>query len=659
MAPHWKHRLIRGGGLGTALLLGLGVFASPPPANAATPPGSPGAVALSKTPIPADGSWQGYVESTGAPALAPVAIASTSGAVANAQALAGGSGTATLTNVAGQAPPTIVLDYGKEVGGLPFFNVSAASPVSPATSVTLRSGYSEAKQYLFGAPPATALAAAAAAGAASVSVNSVTGFFTGGPLTIGSGTSQESATITAVGTPAASSNLYAAASPGDTNVKVTSVANLAAGSPVTIDPGPSQEQVTITSVGTAGTNSTLTAGTVTTPGLPVPGYPGASFLWNAPGFSSAAAAGTIFVRRDFNLTADQLAGMTDAVVRANVDDQYALFVNGVQVAASTVANGWQASQLADVKSLLVAGNNVIAIAPYNVSGAGGFIAALQMDFTPAAGVAGNQVLIQTEGDGSWRASALNAPACTTASLACIASSAPAGWATAGFDDSAWPPVPAGDAAAYPVSPWNTLATPSVPQPDIISVASSAGFTAGDTVVIDPGTASQESAAVASVATGSLTLAANLAIVHTAGAAVLDQSSPGTGVTFTPALTSAHPVLRPIASAGTGITFTPALTQAHPSGTALTTVATSVTGDANGNNGVGTDGSRADNFTLPAAAGGTTIGNAVTAVQGGERFQAIQLTTPGTVTLSGLGITARFDNAARRPTAGTSCPAMTR
>jgi hypothetical protein len=643
MASQLKHRLISGGGLGTALLLGLGIFVSSPQASAATTPGSPGVVALSKTPIAADSSWQGNVESNGAPSVAPVAIASASGGVTNAQALVTGSGTATLTDVAGQAPPTLVLDYGKEVGGLPFFNVSSAAPSSPATSVTLRSGYSEAKQYLFGAPPATTLAAAASAGATNVSVNSVNGFFTGEPLTIGAGATQQSATITAVGTPAASLKMSAAASPGDTNVKVTSVANLTAGSPIIIDPGPNQEQATITSVGTAGVNSTLTAGTVTTPGLPVPSYTGASFLWNAPGFTSSAPTGTIFVRRDFTLTANQLTNMTDAVVRANVDDQYTLFVNGVQVAASTVANGWQTSQLADVKSLLVAGNNVIAIAPYNVSGAGGFIAALQMDFTPAAGVAGNQTLIQTEGDGSWLASELNAPACTTASLACIASSAPAGWANAGFDDSAWPPIPAGDAAAYPVSPWNTLATPSVPQPDIISVASSAGFTAGDTIVIDPGTANQESDTIASVAAGSLTLAANLSIVHSTGTAVLDESSPGTGVTFTPALTRAHAVLSGIASAGTGITFTPALTQAYPSGTSLTTAATSITGDANGNNGVGTDGSRADNFTLTAATGGTTIGNAVTAVQGGERFQAIQLTTPGTVTLSSLGITVKFDN----------------
>ena len=67
------------------------------------------------------------------------------------------------------------------------------------------------------------------------------------------------------------------------------------------------------------------------------------------------------------------------------------------------------------------------------------------------------------------------------------------------------------------------------------------------------------------------------------------------------------------------------------------------GDANGNNGVGTDRSRADSFTLTPASGGTRVGNAVTAVQGGERYEAISLTTPGTVVLSGAGITAKFNN----------------
>ncbi len=252
MASRRRRRLIGGSALGAATLLGLAAFVPSQQARAAVPAAPPGAVTLSKTPIPADASWQSYVESNGASTVKPAAITATSGAVTNAQALVSGSGTATLTDVAGQAPPTIVLDYGKEVGGLPFFNVSSATPASSATSVTLRSGYSEARQYLLGAAPTTTLAAPAAAGAANASVNSVAGFYAGEPLTIGSGASAQSAQITAVGTPAAALNLYSAAAPGDTSIKVTSVANLAVGAPVSIGSGASREQATITSVGTAG-----------------------------------------------------------------------------------------------------------------------------------------------------------------------------------------------------------------------------------------------------------------------------------------------------------------------------------------------------------------------------------------------------------------------
>ncbi len=180
MATGRKSRLTGGSGLGIAVLLTVAAAVPLPEAHAVAQPDNSGAVALSKSPVPADASWQSYVESDGAPTVKPAAVVSTSGAVTGAQALVNGTGTVTLTDVAGQAPPTIVLDYGKEVGGLPFFNVSSASPASPATSVTLRSGYSEARQYLFGAAPSTALAAPAAAGATNVSVNSVTGFYAGG-----------------------------------------------------------------------------------------------------------------------------------------------------------------------------------------------------------------------------------------------------------------------------------------------------------------------------------------------------------------------------------------------------------------------------------------------------------------------------------------------
>ena len=166
-------------------------------AGAATSIGAPSqstgdrAIGLSNSPIAAKNTWQSYVQGNDASVVNPVAATVMSGNVTNPQALVTGSGATTLTNVAGQAPPILFLDYGREVGGLPFFGVQSVSPTSPATSVTMRAGYSELRRYLIGAAPTTSLAAPAAPGATNVSVGSVTNFNVGGPLTIDTGANQD------------------------------------------------------------------------------------------------------------------------------------------------------------------------------------------------------------------------------------------------------------------------------------------------------------------------------------------------------------------------------------------------------------------------------------------------------------------------------------
>src|SRR4051794_23462620 len=80
---------------------------------AASPARGDDAFSLSSTPIPADNGWRSLVLADDATVLKPVKVTAT-GNVTNPQALVSGSGTATLTNAAGQAPPVIVLDYGKE-----------------------------------------------------------------------------------------------------------------------------------------------------------------------------------------------------------------------------------------------------------------------------------------------------------------------------------------------------------------------------------------------------------------------------------------------------------------------------------------------------------------------------------------------------------------
>src|ERR671923_669393 len=112
--------------------------------------------------------------------------------------------------------------------------------------------------------------------------------------------------------------------------------------------------------------------------------------------------------------------------------------------------------------------------------------------------------------------------------------------------------------------------------------------------------------------------------------------------------------RPIASVGTsgangtGITLTAPLAEAHPAGAPVRGITGSLTGDRNGFNGVGVDPSRANSFTLTAPG---TVGNAPDQIQGGQRFQAITLTTPGTVELTSVGIHFRHPNASSDDYAG--------
>ena len=100
--------------------------------------------ASSGTPWPASPNWQAYDETPTSAQVCPTAVYSTSGTVSGASTLlCGGSADATLSYVSGGTAPTIVYDYGKEVGGVPYFYVSSASG-----SPTLQAGYSESSLYI-------------------------------------------------------------------------------------------------------------------------------------------------------------------------------------------------------------------------------------------------------------------------------------------------------------------------------------------------------------------------------------------------------------------------------------------------------------------------------------------------------------------------------
>src|SRR5262249_10296105 len=142
------------------------------------------AIGLSKTPIREDPSWRSHVLGDGTDVVRPIRIASTSGEVTNARGLVDPSkGPATLTLTPGGLPPTIVLDDGREGGGLPHFDVSAVTPAGDATSVNLRAGYSETYEFMWSYGN-TALSTPAAAGDTNLKVGAVANFVVGGTLTV-------------------------------------------------------------------------------------------------------------------------------------------------------------------------------------------------------------------------------------------------------------------------------------------------------------------------------------------------------------------------------------------------------------------------------------------------------------------------------------------
>ena len=205
-------------------------------------------------PIPENPAWKQYVLGTGKPDAAPVRVASTSGAITNAQGLVHRSRRpTTLTYTPGRPAPTIVLDYGREVGGLPFFDVARIAPAGGATSVSLRAAYSETLQFLWSYGNST-LSVAAAAGDTNLKLGSVANFVVGGTLEV----DDETATIAAVGTQSRSTTLFAAAAAGDTNIKVASTTGIAAGDTMRIDTAGTTESVTVTNVGTQGPGTGIT-----------------------------------------------------------------------------------------------------------------------------------------------------------------------------------------------------------------------------------------------------------------------------------------------------------------------------------------------------------------------------------------------------------------
>ncbi|MGC5224458.1 alpha-L-rhamnosidase C-terminal domain-containing protein [Micromonospora sp. DT81.3] len=87
--------------------------------------------------------WEDYVLGPDDADVRPVAVVSVSGDVTKADSLTDGGDGVTLTMTEGGAPPVVVLDYGVNVGGIPYFDVTAVSGTP-----TLRASFSESLRFI-------------------------------------------------------------------------------------------------------------------------------------------------------------------------------------------------------------------------------------------------------------------------------------------------------------------------------------------------------------------------------------------------------------------------------------------------------------------------------------------------------------------------------
>jgi alpha-L-rhamnosidase len=132
----YRGRAALTGGVGVAAAI---LLVAPVSAGAATP----ARAALPAWPAAPD--WQQYVEAPSSLNVTPVRVVSVGGTVTNPNGIvSGGRGDTTLTRTASDTGPTdIVLDYGRDIGGVPSFTVKAASG-----DPTMEAGYSEAEEYV-------------------------------------------------------------------------------------------------------------------------------------------------------------------------------------------------------------------------------------------------------------------------------------------------------------------------------------------------------------------------------------------------------------------------------------------------------------------------------------------------------------------------------
>ncbi|MCE5238071.1 beta-galactosidase [bacterium] len=153
----------------------------------------------------------------------------------------------------------------------------------------------------------------------------------------------------------------------------------------------------------------------------------ASWVWAAETYGKDHC--TAYLRKSFELPVAP-AQVTEARVQVTADDKYRLYVNGKEVAGSSDTDGWRTPETVDLKPLLVAGRNVLAVQAEDVAAAEGFVLE---GWVRAPGMD-----LEVLTDGSWKGVGQTAE----------------GWQQPGFDDGVWPAVKVIAAAGQ--GPWGHL-----------------------------------------------------------------------------------------------------------------------------------------------------------------------------------------------------------
>lgn len=183
----------------------------------------------------------------------------------------------------------------------------------------------------------------------------------------------------------------------------------------------------------------------------------------------------------------------------------------------------------------------------------------------------------------------------------------------------------------------TLAAAAAVGDTNIKVGSVAGRQIGDTIKVGG-----ESVTVTSVGTaGAAGTGLGISPLTTAYAASTPVVFNGTGLSFTPAATAAFDAGTTLRNPRTGVTVAP-LTKSHATDSPVTSTPGNVVGDNAGYLGAGV-GSPRNRVTQVTGAG--TYTTPANALQGGIRFHAVTLTTPGTVTISKVAVESKYPNLA--------------